>query len=188
MTGSSMKTVKLHQISPTKGLQIPLNDQEPWFLEVVDNVLSDRHIDKTTLKGELDLRKTNNIVNILGNLAFTLNPLCARCGESLTRKENLTIQSHQAPLEEVKPKSKKNKEEEEIELTSDDLNFSFYENDEIHIDQILNDEVALALPYNYYCQNNPQCHPQMPASKHVTVGDGTDPRWAALKDLKIERK
>ena len=75
-------------------------------------------------------------------------------------------------------------EEEEIELTKEDLDFSFYDDDEINIGSILNDEIILRIPYNYYCKDQNNCKLLGPTDPNITINDNTDPRWQGLKNLK----
>ncbi len=178
-----MKTVHLFEISPSRGHQLPLNAAEDWVKSVMKNIMGTIDWDASSLKGVMDLRKTNDIVNINTDVEFTVRPLCARCGQELTRHKKIYFHSVQAPLE--KPRHGKNKEnQEDIELTDDDMNFGYYENEQVNVEQILNDEIALSLPYNYYCENKTTCQAVIPPNKNITFNDGTDPRWAALKNLK----
>lgn len=177
-----MKTITLREISPTKGLKIPLKDSEDWIKDVLKTVLGGAKWTEGSVRGELNLVKTNDIINIDADLAFQHHPLCARCGTELNRVEKIHFFSVQAPLDEGKGKDKE--DQLDAELTDDDLNFGYYENDEINIEQILNDEIALSLPYNYYCTDNVQCATHAPKDPHITLNDTSDPRWAALKDLK----
>lgn len=178
-----MKTVHLFEISPSRGHQLSLTATEDWVKEVMKNVIGTIEWEENSLKGVMDLRKTNDIVNINTDVEFTVHPLCARCGKELTFHKKICFHSVQAPLE--KPRHSKNKEnQEDIELTDDDLNFGYYENDQVNVEQILNDEIALSLPYNYYCDPKTACQAVIPPNSNITFNDGTDPRWAVLKNLK----
>lgn len=180
-----MKTIPLKQISATKGYTLQLNSSEEWLMEIFQNIFTDFKVDKTSIKGTLNIKKTNQLVDITGNIKYTIHPLCARCGNTIKWSENVRFKAHQAPLTQNTPNNKEAIDEcEEKELTSEDLNFSYYKNEEIRIDTIINDEIALELPYNFYCQDVSKCRPELPNDSHITMNDDVDPRWAPLKDLK----
>jgi uncharacterized protein len=70
--------------------------------------------------------------------------------------------------------------EEEVELSADDLEFSFYHQEEIDLAEIVSEEIVLALPMRFLCQEfcqglcptcgvnlnsqTCQCRPQEPLS------------------------
>ncbi len=179
-----MQTININQISATKGLQIKLNGNDEWLTNILKNVLPTKNIEFDTLIGKIDFLRTNMNIDITGTISFTHHPLCARCGEEITANENIRFVAHLAPLDEVIHKNKDDKEE----LTKDDMDFSFYSNDTIELEPIVNDEIALEIPYNYYCSDQENCRLHEPTSQNISLNDKTDPRWAPLKNLKIMRK
>lgn len=183
-----MKTIQIHQIKED-GLTLELSDKEEWVVEVLKNLFPDHPVDLKTIKGSIDLQNFSGVVACTGNISFTHHPLCARCGKDLDKTENVSFSTNFAPLTPDKQKALSEKHaHEEVELTEEDVNFSFYTDEEIVLDPILNDEIALTLPYNYYCEGKQQCKPQLPNDPHITFNDNADIRLAKLKDLKIAKK
>jgi len=178
-----MKTIKTTEIHTGKGFTQPLNKDEKWVTTILDTVLSDYAYNAESISGQIQLLKTNKYVDVIGEFRLTFSPLCARCGEELDEHLNLSFQTHLAPLKDLATPAT---DEEEQELTKNDLESCFYENEEIVLDPILTDEIAMALPYNFYCKKD--CKTATPASSNITVDDNTDPRWEALKDLKIPKQ
>ena len=180
-----MKTVHLREIT-SKGLDLPLDQKEEWVLDILRNAISETKLDQSSIKGNLHLHKTEQIIDLTGNILFTYFPLCAHCGQEVKSTERINLHATLAPLYTSPAERKKGKENnEEIELTKDDTEFSFYENDEIEVHRILNDEILLSLPYNYYCADKEKCEQAKPHDEHITVNDTIDPRWLKLKNLKI---
>jgi uncharacterized metal-binding protein YceD (DUF177 family) len=166
------------------GYDLALNDKESWLNVIFASLIPDHKVDLPSVGGHIHLDNFEGNVNLSGQIEFTHHPFCARCGAELTRREKIPLQANLIPFRAIdgeKPRG----EEEEIELTGDDLDFAFYENEEVDIDPVINDEIALALPYNYYCKDAAQCE-----SAHLAVvaqSDRIDPRWAALKNFKVPR-
>lgn len=181
-----MLTVPLKAI-PSKGYTLTLTHNEGWVLEMLANALGGQPVDNDSISGQIELRKHENIVDLTGEIRFSYHPLCARCGRQLTICEKIPLKANLAPLYAGEGHRKKHAHEEtEVELTREDLDFCFYENDEIRVDTIVNDEIVLALPYNYYCPE--PCRPPRSQDPRITTGDKTDPRWHPLKDLKSLKK
>lgn len=183
-----MKKVHLNQIKD-QGLSLPLNAREDWVITVMNNAVGENRFDPDSIEGRIDLHKTNQYVNFAGNIKFARHPLCARCGKTLSVMENIALKAHLVPLcKSPAGKQKKGSQSEQAGLTKEDLEFCFYENDEIIVDGLFNDEIALALPYNDYCQDEPTCQTVFPQDKHSGLNDKTDPRWGPLKNLKFPEK
>ena len=50
---------------------------------------------------------------------------------------------------------------------------------------IVNDEIALAIPYNVYCSDAAKCEAHRTSSLFGKL-DTIDPRWSALKAFKVQ--
>lgn len=178
---------------PLKGRDFTLNASQDWVLEIFNNVLKDLKFDPTHIQGKMDVQKQDPNVTISGSINFTVSPRCARCGADLAIRHHVHFQALYAPLHQNKRSKAKETEEEEIELTAQDLEFVFYENDEIDISALLNDEVALELPYNYYCDAKRAATCEINSRLHLKeltpeTEPPIDPRWEALKSIKIPKQ
>jgi uncharacterized protein len=76
----------------------------------------------------------------------------------------------------------------ETELHDKDLEFSYYENDELDIDQLIRDQLELALPVRMLCREDcrglcPQCGADLNVETCQCPAP-VDPRWQALAELK----
>lgn len=178
---------------PKKGQDFTLNASQDWVLEIFNNIFKDLKLNSTSIQGEIAVRRQDPNVTVSGFVNFTVSPQCARCGADLAIKHHIDFHALYAPLHEEKYGKTKETEEEEIELTAQDLEFAFYENDEIDVSTLLNDEVALELPYNYYCDEKRAATCEI--NSRITLKELTpetekpiDPRWEALKLLKIPKQ
>ncbi len=78
------------------------------------------------------------------------------------------------------------------ELQDDDLRLSFYEGDAIDVDELVREQLLLALPTRMLCGEEckglcPDCGANLNTGDHVCEKRAVDPRWAALADLKTEQ-
>jgi uncharacterized protein len=80
----------------------------------------------------------------------------------------------------------------EIELTPGDLTQSFYEGTEIDLTPLMCEQILLALPTRPLCGEEcrglcSQCGSNRNTSQCACVAEAGDPRWSALRNLKIDR-
>jgi uncharacterized protein len=75
------------------------------------------------------------------------------------------------------------------ELHDEDLEFSVYDGDSVDLDEIVREQILLALPARQLCRDDcrglcPACGRNLNAESCDCARHETDPRWAALADLK----
>jgi uncharacterized protein len=75
-----------------------------------------------------------------------------------------------------------------IELTEDELDLSVFDGEAIDLDELVREELLLAVPTHLLCQENckgvcPTCGVDRNTTDCVCGGDDVDPRWAGLKEL-----
>lgn len=80
----------------------------------------------------------------------------------------------------------------EIELAPGDLTQSFYEGTEVDLTPLVYEQVLLALPTRPLCGEEcrglcPQCGINRNAGQCSCAAEAADPRWSALRNLKIDR-
>ena len=79
--------------------------------------------------------------------------------------------------------------EEEHELGEDDLSIAFYQGDQIDVDDLVREQIELALPMARLCSDEcrglcPDCGANLNEAECACKLEQVDPRWAALKELK----
>lgn len=121
-------------------------------------------------------------MRLQGSLQATLAAECDRCLETVTLPIANEFDLYYLPAETHKDKTG------ETELLERDLDFSFYQNDQIEMDELVLEQLELSLPIRILCQDECQglC-PQCGANLNVESCDcppPIDPRWQALADLK----
>ena len=79
--------------------------------------------------------------------------------------------------------------DEEHELGEDDLSIAFYQDDVIDFDDLVREQIELALPMARLCSDNcqglcPECGVNLNDVECACKDEQVDVRWAALKGLK----
>jgi uncharacterized protein len=80
---------------------------------------------------------------------------------------------------------------EEMALAEKDLSIGFYRDGEIDVDDVVREQVELAVPMARVCREDckglcPECGANLNEAPCGCAGEHSDPRWGALKDLKFD--
>ncbi|HEY3039420.1 MAG TPA: DUF177 domain-containing protein [Pyrinomonadaceae bacterium] len=138
-----------------------------------------RLIDPPTVSGQL--RQEGRRVHVSGQLAGRVQVECDRClkpveipVDSRFKLEYVTAEDYEA--------------QQAVELTQEDLDLSVFDGEVIDIDELVTEEILLAVPDHVLC--NDDCKGICPVCgadrNSVDCGCRTaevDPRWAGLKKL-----
>jgi uncharacterized protein len=134
---------------------------------------------------EIDLQATRagEKVELVGSLRATVSFECDRCLKPLsTPIEQSFDLLYLPPLGAG----------EEHELHDDDLDIAFYQGQAIDVDDLVREQVELALPMARLCSENclglcPECGANLNDGACSCATEQIDPRWAALKDFKTNQ-
>ncbi|MGZ4786962.1 MAG: YceD family protein [Terriglobales bacterium] len=121
-------------------------------------------------------------IRVVGELSTKLEIPCARCLEAVPYVVNRSFQLLFRPQTvNVGP--------EEAEMQDKDAEVAFYEGDGVELEDILREQVLLAVPIKTVCRE--ACKGLCPhCGKNLNTGEchcepvAGDPRWDALKDLR----
>jgi uncharacterized protein len=131
-----------------------------------------------------DIHKDKQNFHLTGHVRTTLQLGCGRCLEPFALPVDaafdLRYQPHAA-----------NVGEGEREIEADDLDTAYYENDEIDLGQLMQEQFYLALPMKPLCVDNckglcPMCGVNLNRTTCACETRWEDPRLTALKALKRE--
>lgn len=138
---------------PDEGVKFAFSKNDPWFRGMVAGRLADLKLDAETGKAEVELYRTNENISLNGSVTGRMHPICCRCGVSFGTPLDLDINRHLVPLFAL-PKEKMTGDGDEVELSEEDLEFSFYRNDEIDLEDILAEEILLGQPITHLCKED----------------------------------
>ena len=122
-------------------------------------------------------------VRLRGTIKTEVELLCDRC--AAPRDAPLAVEFDTSFI----PQEVEAGKEENVELLPEDLGLSAYEGDAVDLDELVREQILLALPSRHLCREDckglcQKCGANL-NDGHCSCGQGgVDPRWAALADLK----
>ncbi len=151
---------------PPEGLEVPIEDREGL-------VIKDCFPIKTPIIGRVFLQRWGPIVKIRGHIETTLVLICDRCTENFywPISENIDIELH--PIASLKAV------QEEVRLSKEDLDVSFFDGDLIEVDEVVREQILLAVPMRKLCRQD--CKGLCPV-----CGQNLNKETCACKPLKQE--
>ena len=120
-------------------------------------------------------------VFVRGRLTATVPQTCSRCLEEFAARVDTRVDVRLVP----RPAAA-----DSVELGADDLDVDFYENDELDVARVVEDEATLALPMKPLCREDcrglcPACGANRNVTPCACAARPPDPRLAALRDLAV---
>ena len=128
-----------------------------------------------------DIFKDKQQFRLVGRVRTTLELTCSRCLEPFRMPVNATFDIRYHPASEMS-------EDEEREVEEDDLETSYYRDDQIDLNELLREQFYLELPMKPLCTEDckglcPQCGTNLNKATCDCKPSWSDPRLAALKGL-----
>jgi uncharacterized protein len=151
----------------------------PGELALDDSEL--RLIEPAEIRGRY--RKNGEEVALHGHLSATVEAPCARCLKPVA----LPLA---AELSERFVGAVSWRDEEQHELREEDLNLAVFNGEAIELDDLVREEILLAMPAQVLCREDcqglcPICGMDRNVSQCECESRQTDARWGALKDLQF---
>ncbi|MGI9107050.1 MAG: YceD family protein [Pyrinomonadaceae bacterium] len=131
--------------------------------------------------------KKREQVRLQGTITTAVEVCCDRCAAPVVVRVNTDFDVTYIPAElEAAP-------EEATELQADDLSFAVYEGDGLDLDELVREQVLLALPTRQLCREDCRglcltCSADLNTQICRCEQPGGDPRWAVLAALQKSDK
>ena len=174
---SSDMDVNVSQISEYDGLTI-----QHVYAEGEPRLTGDesRIVGRTTLN--LHASRDGEKVRLVGSLSAAVEIDCDRCLALVSLPVDKTFDLLYIPPLRA---------EEEKELEDDDLSVAFYQRQVIDLDDLVREQIELALPMGRLCREEcrglcPRCGTNLNEAECTCAADLADSRWGALGGLKFE--
>jgi len=124
-------------------------------------------------------------VRLRGEIKTEVELLCDRCAAPERAPLAVEFDTSFIPQEVEAVKA------ENVELAAEDLLLSSYEGDAVDLDELVREQILLALPSRHLCREDckglcVKCGANLNAGACSCVQGEVDPRWAALADFKKE--
>ncbi|HYG99723.1 MAG TPA: DUF177 domain-containing protein [Terriglobales bacterium] len=122
-------------------------------------------------------------IRLVGSLATSIETACARCLEpvrtDLSRDFDLLYRPQGADAGQ-----------EELSVTQAEAEIGYYSGDGLQLEDVLREQVLLAVPLRVLCGEAckglcPQCGKNLNVEACSCESQQSDPRWDALKNIKI---
>ena len=131
---------------------------------------------------DLEIHKDKDRFRLVGTARTELELSCGRCLEPFRMPFEGAIDVRYLPASELSA-------EEEREVAEEDLDTSYYRDDQIDLNELLREQFYLALPMKPLCRDQcaglcPQCGTNLNAGTCQCTAQWEDPRLAPLKELK----
>lgn len=131
-----------------------------------------------------DIHKDKDKFRLVGTVRTELELVCSRCLEPYRLPVDAAFDQRYLPLGE-----KAN--DGEIEVQENDLETSYYRDDQIDLDELLREQFYLALPMKPLCREDckglcPQCGTNLNTGTCACEQTWQDARLAALEHLRTE--
>lgn len=175
---------------PEEGLGVDFDQNTPWFRDILQGSLAEFCHSGDAATGSIQLHKTLQNVAFSGDVSLSLRPTCANCGKEFSYSLAVPLMRNLAPYFSG-PRKELLSDEEEIELSAEDLEFSFYHNDEIDLGEIVSEEILLALPMRFLCSEEckglcPRCGIDRNTGTCACSEEVEGSPFAALKGMKLK--
>jgi uncharacterized protein len=121
-------------------------------------------------------------VRLRGEIKTEVEILCDRC--AAPERSPLTVEFDTSFI----PQEVEAVKAENVELQAEDLILSAYEGDAVDVDELVREQILLALPSRHLCREDckglcQKCGADLNRNQCSCEQGEVDPRWAALADL-----
>jgi uncharacterized protein len=125
-------------------------------------------------------------IRLRGKIKTEVEVACDRCLAAVRLPLEVEFDTAFVPQESEAGRT------ENVELLSADMGLAAYEGDAVDLDELVREQITLALPSRRLCREEckglcPVCGADLNAVECSCERGGTDPRWSALADLKDKR-
>ena len=149
----------------------------------VDAILKevdDLYVANAPCEVRFDVQKLTDMMLVLGEVRLPHGAQCARCLVDMKRLLTLKIRWTLLPTSSL---GHRVSEEEEVELTTDDLDVSFYDGDEIDLADLVREAVLLETEQVPRCDVD-DCSNKLYVQPPADSAPKVDPRWGPLQQMK----
>lgn len=142
------------------------------------------------LKAALRAQRAGDIVEIEGNISTAVRMNCGRCLQSF---EMPLVSSFALAYSQNKPALEQSgSNQEELELTAEDMGLIYYQGEEINLKNEIQEQVVLAFPLRTICKPDckglcPQCGADLNTEECACDHSPPNGKFAVLKNLKLEK-
>ncbi|MDA8127015.1 MAG: DUF177 domain-containing protein [Deltaproteobacteria bacterium] len=169
---------------PEGGMEVRFEKDAAWFRELLPKTAPcDCELQKIVVA--CTVRRMRESVYIEGTVSTNLEAPCSRCLEPSRQLVAAEFKYTFAPSP-AEP-------QEELELSADDLDFAYYEEDTIDLDALVLEQILLQIPIKPLCKGDckglcPRCGTNLNVASCGCTSEPFDERLALLKKFKVQQE
>lgn len=165
---------------PEDGLNLQFSKDGDWFRSFLPEK-EKRAFSLQRADVLLSVKRLRETLSIVGNIETIVDVECCRCLEVTSLPLKNEIRYTLVPADD--------KEKEELELMPEDLEFGYYQDDTVDLDQIIFEQIVLQIPIKVLCKDSckglcPHCGINLNTASCNCHADFIDKRLAVLKKVK----
>lgn len=135
--------INIHEVPP-EGLELSLTQKEPW----VKALLSKAGVEfGESFSSDIQIFRADDSIVFRGSISDDIKLICSRCCKPFSYALERSFTSTYC-----KGGEKSKAIREEIRLTKDDLDLTFFSGENIDLVDVLSEQVQLAIPYRPLCE------------------------------------
>lgn len=169
-------------ILPEEGLRLAFSEGAAWFKDCFAN---DELPEFSLVKADVDclVTRSGDTIYIRGKLTAQISQACSRCLEPATVSIGGDFAYTLVP--------EKAQVEEDLELTAEELEMSYYHGDFIDLAPMICEQIVLQAPMRVLCTDDckglcPHCGINLNSGSCNCHSDVVDDRLAVLKNFRIK--
>jgi uncharacterized protein len=169
---------------PEGGMELRFEKDEKWFREMLPETQPSDFV-LQTIAVTCTVRRMKETVFIEGTASTQVEAPCGRCLESSRQPVAASFKYTFAPSP--------GQLQEELELSADDLDFAYYEEDTIDLDALIFEQVLLQIPIKPLCKGDckglcPHCGINLNVASCGCQSGTFDERLAVLKKFNVQQE
>lgn len=173
---------------PEEGLDVSASHEDRWLRDLMADAEGASFESCGKAKAGIYIVRYEDNVTIDGDVAYDLRRICDRCLSDFTDSRVVHVHIVLLPSGRMR-----RRDEDEVELRSEDLEFGYYDGDRIDLGEVVLEHVVLAESIKHLCKDDckglcQRCGKNLNDGPCSCTEDNTDSRWTALKAVKIEPK
>ena len=167
----------------------PVDFNEEFAAGAIDLIADVRQLAPLTCRGRADLVEEHHgkhvsiqDIRLKGKVSTRLEMSCARCLEPVTQDVDREFDLLYRPLGTDAGK-------EELSITGIEAEIGYYQGSSLLLEDVLREQVLLEVPLKPLCRDDckglcPRCGQNLNEAQCGCSTGPSDPRWAALKDIR----
>jgi uncharacterized protein len=169
---------------PEGGMNLRFEKEEKWFREMLPETGTSDFV-LQTIDVACTVRRMKDTVFIEGTATTMVEAPCSRCLEMSRQPVAAAFRYTLVPS--LAP------QEEELELSADDLDFACYDEDTIDLDALIFEQILLQIPIKPLCKEDckgfcPHCGNNLNVASCGCKSETFDERLAVLEKFKVQQE